>query len=691
MDSIKIMAFGAAALLGSIMLGQGGLNEVGLNQTGQGQDTLLPPSPLTPQAAAETEGQITAQVQDGAEQLTKNDLDAWLDGYMPYALNSGDIPGAVVTVVKDGEILTARGYGYADVEKRTPVIPDQTLFRPGSVSKLVTWTAVMQEVGKGNIDLDADVNTYLDFRIPARGDKPVTMRHLMTHTAGFEETVKYLIMSDPEYLMSLEEYIKRWVPDRIFDPGTTPAYSNWGTALAGYIVERVSDTPFNDYVDQNIFAPLGMNNSTFRQPLPDKFTDHMATGYSRASEDPIKFELVGPYPAGSLSSTGTDMARFMIAHLQKGELDGKRILDAETTEMMHNSPLTVIPPLNRMELGFFETNTNGRQVIAHLGDTQGFHSSLHLFMNENVGFYVSFNGGGRLGAAGTLRNAVFEDFADRYFPSDLKNGPNDGTTAEEKVAPELAKEHAEMMAGNWQVSRRSESSFIGATGLLGQMEVSIGPEGELVIPSLLGKGGAPRHWVEIAPFVWRDLNSEDRLAAVVEDGKVVRWSVDPFSPFMVFEPIPAHKSPSWIMPLLYISLGILALTFLLWPVAALVRRKYAVPLAVTGKARLAYRLTRIFALLVLAVLIGWAVAISMMFSDLDTMTGAFDGWLWLLQIAGLIAFVGAVLVTGWNMLLTWRDNRRWTAKLWNLLLFLAALMVLYCAVVFKLMAMTVNY
>ncbi|HEY9091826.1 serine hydrolase domain-containing protein [Parasphingorhabdus sp.] len=690
MDFIRIMVFGAAALIGSIMLSPVNVDQLGLGQIGLGQATLPPPSPLTPKAAAKAEDQAMPQERGEAEQLTKDDLDAWLDGYMPYALNSGDIPGAVVTVVKDGEILTARGYGYADVEKHTPVIPDQTLFRPGSVSKLVTWTAVMQEVEKGNIDLDADVNTYLDFKIPARGDKPVTMRHLMTHTAGFEEAVKYLIMSDTEKLMSLEDYLKRWVPERIFDAGTTPAYSNWGTALAGYIVQRVSGMPFNDYVDQNIFAPLGMDNSTFRQPLAKKYEDQMATGYSRASEDPIKFELVGAYPAGSLSSTGTDMARFMIAHLQKGELDGKRIMSAETAEMMHNSPLTVIPPLNRMELGFFETNTNGRQVIAHLGDTQGFHSSLHLFMDENVGFYVSFNGGGRMGAAGTLRNAVFEDFADRYFPSELKNGPND-QEPDGKVAPELAKEHAEMMAGNWQVSRRSESSFIGVTGLLGQMEVSIGPDGELVIPSLLGKGGAPRHWVEIAPFVWRDLNSEDRLAAVVEDGKVVRWSVDPFSPFMVFEPIPAHKSPGWILPLLYISLGILALTFLLWPVAAFVRRKYAAPLAVTGKARLAYRLTRIFAVLVLAVLAGWAVAISMMFSDLDTMTEAFDGWLWFLQIAGLIAFVGAVIVTGWNMFLTWREGRHWTAKLWNILLFLAALMIFYCAFVFKLMAMTVNY
>ena len=656
---------------------------IGVGSVSLGQDVLTQPSPLTPAVPERVEvpNQISSQP-PGGEELTKNDVDAWLDGYMPYALNSGDIPGAVVTVVKDGQILTARGYGYANVENRTPVIPNRTLFRPGSVSKLVTWTAVMQQVEKGKIDLDADVNNYLDFKIPPRNGQPVTMRQLMTHTAGFEETAKYLIILDPKKLRPLGDYLKNWVPERIFDAGTTPAYSNWATTLAGYIVQRVSGTPFNDYVERNIFDPLGMKNSTFRQPLPDNLKNQAATGYTRASEKPVGFEIVGPYPAGSLSSTGTDMGRFMLAHLQNGELDGKRILSAQTAELMHDTPLTKIPPLNRMELGFFETNTNGRRVIGHLGDLQGFHTSLHLFMNEDVGFYVSFNGGGRQGAVGTLRNSLFEDFADRYFPGKPKDG---------KVDAQTAKKHAEMMAGIWQNSRRSESSFLAAVGLMGQTKVGVGPKGELVIPSLLGKGGAPRKWVEISPFVWRDRNSEDRVAAIVNDGQVVRWSMDQISPFMVFDRVPASKSSGWILPLLYISLAIIALTFLFWPTAAFARWKYAASLALAGKAKMAYRTTRVFAGLVLIVLIGWAVAISKLFSDLNNLGDSFNGWLWLLQIAGLIVFVGAVVVTGWNAWLTWHDGRRWTAKLWNTLLFLASLMVLYVAFMFGLLAMTVNY
>ena len=286
-------------------------------------------------------------------------------------------------MVKDGQVIAARGYGYADIAKRKPVDPARTLFRPGSVSKLVTWTAVMQQVEAGKLDLDHDVNAYLDFTIPPRNGKPITLRQIMTHTAGFEEVLKNIIFYDPQQNMSLEAYLKAWVPTRVYDAGTTPDYSNWATALAAYIVQRTSGIPFDTYVEQRIFAPLGMKNSSFRQPLPAALRGRQCNRLSeRASAAPKGFEIVGPAPPGALSSTGFDMARFMIAHLDQG----RGILKPETAAMMHDSPLdkvnpvSLIPPLNRMELGFFETNINGREVIAHLGDTNEFHTSLHLFI-----------------------------------------------------------------------------------------------------------------------------------------------------------------------------------------------------------------------------------------------------------------------------------------------------------------------
>ncbi len=302
--------------------------------------------------------------------LTAEDLDTWLDGYLPYALRVDDIAGAVVVVVKDGAVVTERGYGFADVAKRTPVDPQLTLFRPGSVSKLFTWTAVMQQVEQGRIDLDADINQYLDFKVTGKDGKPITMRNLMQHTAGFEEQAKGVI-SASDNLPSYDGLLKQHVPARVFDVGSTPAYSNYGASLAGYIVERVAHEPFDAYIEHHIFEPLDMKHSTFRQPLPPQLVPLMATGYRLASGEPQPFEYVGPAPAGSASSSGEDMAHFMIAHLQNGEYHGNRILKAETAALMHNSPYPdAIGPLDRMELGFFETNINGREVIAHLGDTE---------------------------------------------------------------------------------------------------------------------------------------------------------------------------------------------------------------------------------------------------------------------------------------------------------------------------------
>ncbi|WP_375383279.1 serine hydrolase domain-containing protein [uncultured Sphingomonas sp.] len=624
----------------------------------------------------------------GGHVLDKADADTWLDGYMPYALRTADIPGAVVTIVKDGRVLTARGFGYADVGKRTPVDPERTMFRPGSVSKLVTWTAVMQLVDQRKLDLDADVNTYLDFRIPPRDGKPITLRQIMTHTAGFEESGKGVVFFDPKGLQPLGQYLKAALPERIFEPGTTPAYSNYATALAGYIVQRVSGEPFNAYVEQHIFVPLGMTHSSFRQPLPPALRPLMATGYAKPGQV-TPYELVGPAPAGALASSGVDMARFMLAHLGNGQLGGARILSPATAQEMHDSPLahvdlrSLIPPLSRMELGFFETNINGREVIGHLGDLEAFHTSLHLFTREGVGFYVSFNSPGKAAAVQTLRTALFQDFADRYFPNVA--GP-DG-----RIDAKTSAEHARMMSGLWWASRRGQSSWLSLTSLLGQAKIGVGPKGELIVPSVLGANGRPREWVEVAPFVWRDAFGHDRLAAQVKDGAVVRWSYDFASPFEVFDRVPFSRSSAWLLPALYASLAVLLLSFFYWPAGYLIRRRYGARAAVTGPALRAYRATRLMTGLDLLVLVGWAILVSSLAGGYSTQPGGLDGGLWLLQIAGVIIFPGAAVIAAWNMVLTWRDGRRWTRKLWSVLVFVATLVVLYLAVTFGLIAMTVKY
>jgi CubicO group peptidase (beta-lactamase class C family) len=612
--------------------------------------------------------------------LTAEDVNAWLDGYMPYALRTGDIAGAVVAVVKDGQIVTERGYGYSDVAARTPVDPKLTLFRPGSVSKLFTWTAVMQLVEQGKINLDADVNQYIDFKIPARDGKPITMRNLMQHVAGFEEQARGILSNDPKF-PRFEELLKQWVPERVFAPGTTPAYSNYGASLAGYIVQRVSGESFDDYLDKHIFAPLDMQHSSFRQPLPENLAPLMSKGYIEAS-DPVKpYEFIGPAPAGSLASSGEDMAHFMIAHLQNGEYHGNRILSAETAEMMHNSPLTLLPPLNRMELGFFETNVNGHEVIGHLGDTGSFHTSLHLFLKEGVGFYVSFNSPGKAGAVGGLRGALFTDFADRYFPLVEKSAAIDEKTAAA---------HAAMLKGNWNNSRGSQSSFLALLGLIGQAKVGVGAKGELVT-EFKGLNGKPRHWTETAPFLWIDRDSHERLAAQLVDGKVVRFSIDEIAPFMVFDRVPWYTNSAWLLPLVYISLAALLLTALFWPITALVRRSFGAKLALNPVELRAYRLSKVGAILSLAALCIWLLTMTFMFKDFNNLSAKFDMNVRFAQIFGVIGFFGGLALTALNLRTVWGGQRRWPAKVWSIVLVISSLVFLWVAFVFHLFNFRLYY
>jgi CubicO group peptidase (beta-lactamase class C family) len=612
--------------------------------------------------------------------LTAEDVDAWLDGYLPYALQTGDIAGAVVAVVKDGKVLTERGYGFSDVAQRTPVDPKQTLFRPGSVSKLLTWTAVMQQVELGKIDLDADINKYLDYKIPARDGKPVTMRNLMQHTAGFEEQAKGIISEDPN-APGFEVLLKQWVPERVFDAGTTQAYSNYGASLAGYIVQRLSGEPFDAYIEKHIFEPLDMKYSSFRQPLPAQLTPLMSKGYRVASGDPGKYEIVGPAPAGSLASPAEDMAHFMIAHLQDGEYNGKRILSAATARQMHDSPLTLLPPLNRMELGFFETNINGREVIAHLGDTEYFHTSLHLFLAEGVGFYVSFNSPGKQGAAGGLRTALFQDFADRYLP---ENQPQALVDAKTSAA------HAALLKGSWVNSRGSRSSFMSALDLVGQTQLGLNAKGGLLAP-FPGLNGLPRQWVEVAPFVWRDLNSHERLGAKVVDGKAVRFSIDLLSPFMVFERPAWYRNSSWLRPVFFVSVAALFLTALFWPIAAITRRQFDSRLTLDTPSLRAYRLSKIGATAIVAGVVAWAALLGMMLTRNTLLSGGTDGLLRLIELFGIIAFVGGFVCMLMNLRAVWTGTRRWPAKTWSVVLSLSAFFVLWVAFVFNLISLGVNY
>ncbi len=606
-----------------------------------------------------------------APDMVKNDVDAWLDGYMPYALARGDAAGAVVVVVKDGKVLTQRGFGYADVGTRRPVDPETTLFRQASVSKLITWTAVMQLVEQGKIDLDRDINAYLDFRIPAFAGKPVTMRNLMTHTGGFDEVQRGLNSYDPKKIPSLGDALKRQVPHRIFAPGTTPAYSNYGTSLAGYIVERVSGLSYNDYVERHIFAPAGMTRSTFRQPLPVALRPLMASGYMLGSGKPGRFELSSLAPSGAMTASGADMGRFMLAHLA----DGGALMKPATAAQMHNTILRLIPPLNGMALGFYEQNINGRRALSHAGDSLNFHSQLWIFPEEKVGIYMSMNAAGTQNVSGPIRSHLFEAFADRYFPFEQQDGRVDVATA---------REHARMMVGTYNKTRRLESSFLKAMELAGQTKVSLDGDGGIRLNAVPGIGGQPRKWVEIAPFVWREQGGKMRLAAKVEKGRVVRFSVDSASPYIAFDRVPWYLSSAWLTPAMLVSLGALLLTAIAWPASALARRRYGVKADLAPAALKSYRLTRGFAALAVAVMVGWLWFATSLLADFSSLSGELDWALVTLQIATPVIFLGLLASSIWNIRHVWTSKRGRFAKFWSLVLLMSAVVMLWIGVGFHL-------
>lgn len=640
-------------------------------------------TPPAPRPEVSSTAQVPQTQAGGAPQLTRADVAAWLDGFMPFTLRTGDIAGAVVVVVKDGEILVQKGYGYSDVEKRTPVDPERTLFRPGSVSKLFTWTAVMQQVEQGKLDLDADVNTYLDFKLPDLDGKPITMRHIMTHTPGFEEAFKRLIMdADDKGVQDLGEYVKESVPARIYAPGSTPAYSNYATTLAGYIVARLAGMSFDEYVEKLLFAPLDMTQSSFRQPLPEAMLANMSQGYPRASEKSKPYEFITPAPAGSLASTGSDMGHFMIAHLQQGRYGENRILNADTAKLMHDSALTVLPRVHRMLLGFYETDHNGRRVISHGGDTQWFHSDLYLFVDDGVGLYISMNSAGKEGASGKIRGALFEDFTDRYFPADAEHGEFDAKTAAE---------HARMMAGGYDISRRMETNFFSVLNLMGQIKVGVNEDGTITVPLMTDAAGVPLKWREVEPFLWREVGGKQLLSAQVDDGRVTRFSFEPLSAIMVFEPTPGYKSALWLGPLSMIALVALLLTTLAWPIAALTRRHYRAAYALTGQDALAHRRVRIGALAATALSIAWLLTVTLALQKLSSLSGGLDWWFWLLQIASLVVYVGAATIGLWNAWIVLRSKRSWYAKMWAVVLAISFLTLLWVALAYDLIAFDLRY
>ncbi len=510
----------------------------------------------SPPALAQEYEQIELRTRDLSDLA---DFEAFVDGIMAAHLKANHIAGATFAAVQDGQVLLAKGYGYADIEKKRPVSADRTLFRPGSVSKLFAWTAVMQLFEQGKIDLNADVNTYLrGFKIPATFPEPITMIHLLTHTPGFEEKAEGMAVRKPEDLEPLGKFLAEHIPARVRPPGQLTSYSNYGSALAGYIVETVSGMSFEDYVEECIFKPLGMGHSTFRQPLPANLAGDMSVGYKY--EDgvfaPQEFELLnGMAPAGTLSTTAADMAKFMIAHLQNGLYGEARILNDETARLMHTQLFTHDPRLPGNAHGFWQVIYNDLAAIGHGGDTILFHSELLLIPQPNLGLFVSYNS---VGGAGGAREELVSGILDRYFPAPPMAGPRPS---------ENFKKRAGRFSGVYVASRVNASTFEKLGRLVMNLRVKPTDNNTLLLSFFSNKS----QWIEDEPLVFKEVGGQGTAVFTEDaDGHIERLYVSS-APIMAFLKLRWFETPSFHIFLVSLF-GLIFLSAFLWPVRALFRR-----------------------------------------------------------------------------------------------------------------------
>lgn len=628
-----------------------------------------PPIPAPPAAAA----------------LSEKDVNAWLDGRIPAALKQTGIAGASVSVVHNGKVLTARGYGYShtgvDGSKEQPVDPDETLFRAGSVSKLFTATAVMQQVEKGKVDLDTDVKEYLDFSLPRSFEDDITMRHLLTHTAGFEERVARMVgTGKPEE--SLRDHLRTDPPAQAYKPGTVPAYSNYGNALAGYIVERVSGVPFADYVQKNVLDKAGMKSSTFAQPLPKDLAGRLSQGYN--STDPgsaVPFEVVGASPAGAMTTSATDMARYMQAQL--GETGPEQALLApETRTLMHKPALGADSLGNfakgqRMALGYFNEDRNGHRIVGHGGDTQYFHTHMQIYPDDATGIFIALNSNGR-GSVDSLklREHLVTGFADRYFPPSAEDDTS--------VEPE-AEQHAAMAAGTYESSRNMHSNFLNTLGLNGETQVTARKDGTLLIEP--GPVDAyPAVYEEIEPWVWREVGGQRVIAMRVVDDQVEAIGFEAAFTLLRVDPV---RQAAVALPVLVASAAILLIALLSWPIGAVVRRSLSLPgrsKPHDRKERVARILTRISVVSAVLAVAGWVMAILAVAGMTDVPQAALVVLFGMLMVGGL-GVIPAAMTLYFNV----RRRAGWWRSAGSALILLALIGLTWFSNTFNLLAPNLSY
>jgi CubicO group peptidase (beta-lactamase class C family) len=505
-------------------------------------------------------GTASAQVQAPAQPgpRDRTELATFFDGLYAGLERAHHLSGMTVAVVRDGEVVLLKGYGYASVERRTPVDPERTLFRIGSITKALTWTAVMQLSAEGNIDLNAPVDQFLPEELYIRSPWKIapTLHDLMDHMPGYDDVPVVGLFRHQPYKGGLKDALAETTPVIVRRPGDVVSYSNWGTALAGFIVERVSNTSWERYVESRILTPLEMSNASVQQPVTPDLAAQMATGYRWTNGElkPQGFEYVPLAPAGGASASAGSMAHFMLAHLQDGRYGSERILPEWAARQMHEPLYRAAPQLGAWLHGLYELRPAAPRVYGHGGDTLWFHSLMALFPETNTGLFVSFNSD----SGALARNEVYKAFLARYYPQPEPDTPKLLDGAADRSAT----------ASGWFISTR-EPRRTPARLMALINAVSIEKEG----PNRLAAGGpglnTPMHFIEVEPWVYREIRGHDLLVLRPAQGGSPQYAFLSSSPASAFERIsPLWSPPAQLTIAALAGMGILISLFG-YPIAAL--------------------------------------------------------------------------------------------------------------------------
>jgi len=442
-------------------------------------------------------------------------LEAFIDGSVKTAMEDQHLPGVTVAVVQNGQLVLAKGYGLARTDPPQPVVADQTLFRIGSISKTFTFTGVMQLVELGRLDLNADIGPVISNVKIEDSYGPITMIDLMTHSAGFEDAYLGFFYADSlETDLAATEFLNRYAPHRVRPPGEQIVYSNFGVDLAGGVIESISGENFADYMDANIFKPLGMARSSFRD-YPNQTADgyldpeleaQRAIGYRWADGKFVAYDRFfmhrAQYPAGSVSATATDMAIFMLAHLNGGAIDGKRILAAKTTAQMHTRLRANAEGISGNAYGFWSGQIRGYRTIEHGGAVLGFLSDMVLVPELGLGIFVSTNGDSGRGFVTSLSRRVIENF----YPV---------PESQLKPDPSFAKQRA--VYGGRYLSNRRGYKIVDKLAVLGaEVTVNVSDEGYLVTTSPRGS----KRWLPVGDQVFENVDDGSRMAFEVDQSGI---------------------------------------------------------------------------------------------------------------------------------------------------------------------------